>query len=232
MHLRHNDRSGVEMGRKSAALVTCVMLAFASASAAQTFVAPKPETAAPRKATGGAAATQRSRPAATANSFCEQMTSGWVDYRPMYSDTPAAAGRVGYDQQLAAMTECGAEQQRRPGDIRTAFIFARTLEVNGQGSRAAALYRQLAAAGYTQAKTQLARTLFFGNGVPRDSYAACDLYVDAAKAGDSWAYNGAANCLSFWDYTHDPRLACRYFDQAQRSGTFQTTNVTREDYCQ
>jgi TPR repeat protein len=223
------------MGKRSAAVIACLVFAFAPSAIAQTFVAPKPEAAAPRKATGGSArATQRSRPAPQqpAVNLCEQMTAGWVDYRPMYADTPAADGRVSFDQQQAAVSECGAEQQRRPGDIRTAFTFARALEVNGHGGRAAGLYRQLSDAGYTPAMTQLARTLFFGNGVARDSYAACALYVDAANAGDTWAYNGAANCMSFWDYAHDATLACRYYDQALASGTFQTVNLARGDYCQ
>ena len=222
------------MSKRSVAVIACVMLAFAPVVVAQTFVAPKPEAAAPRRATGAGASqgTQRSRPAAqSSGSLCEQMTAGWVDYRPMYDDMPAAAGRVAYDRQLAAVSECATEQQRRPNDVRTAFAFARTLEVNGKGGRAAGLYRQLADAGYTPAKTQLARTLFFGNGVARDSYAACELYVDAANAGDTWAYNGAANCMSIWDYAHDAKLACRYFDKAQASGTFQTADMTRETYC-
>lgn len=158
------------------------------------------------------------------------MTREWVDYRPVL-DLPAMQGRMNPGEQATALSTCQSEQAARPNDLRLAFIFARTLEVNDRPTRSTALYRQLADAGYPPAMTQLARAYHLGNDVPADRTQACNLYVNAAQAGDAWAYNPAADCLSFQDFAHDPRLACRFFQRAQSSGTFQTTKLTREDYC-
>lgn len=214
--------------RRLPTVVVCLVLAGAGAWA-QGFVAPQPQTA-PRAAAKPAAsspARQRRAPATE----CEQMTKDWADHRPIIDD-PAGAGLVTPEQQGAAVAECQAEQARQPSSLRIAFLYARALEVNGHGTRAVGLFEQLANGGYTPALTQIARAYYLGNGVPRDMFEACSRYVDAAKAGDRWAFNGAADCLSFQDFTHDPRLACRYFQKAQASGTFQTTDLTRADYCQ
>ena len=159
------------------------------------------------------------------------MTKDWVDYRPVL-DLPAAQGRVSADQQIASVSVCRAEQAARPNDKRIAFILARSFEVNNKGTQSTPLFRQLSDAGLPAATTQLARAYHYGIGVPPNPVQACDLYVKAAKAGDAWALNPAADCLSFQDYAHDPRQACRYFKSAQAKGTFQTMNLTQEDYCQ
>jgi TPR repeat protein len=210
----------------------CGLLAFPPTVIGQTFVAPKPEAAQPRAPHKAPVQQRRRQPvAATPVSVCVQMTEDWVDYRPVL-DFPALQGRVTQDLQTAALAACESEQRARPNDLRIAFIFARTLEVNNKGVRATPLFRQLMDAGHAPAMTQLARAYYFGSGVAPDRVQACDLYVKAAAAGDPWAYNPAADCLSFQDYTHDPRLACRYFQRAQANGTFQTSDLTREDYCQ
>jgi TPR repeat protein len=217
------------MNRAFIAFLSLFLVADAPSVPAQTFVAPKPQVA-PRAATPGSSSARRQPRATAPSSLCEQMTREWVDHRPML-DFPALEGRISLQQQQSALGECEAEQRRRPADVRVAFIFARTLEVNNRGSRAAGLFRQLADAGYAPAKTQLARALQFGSGLAKDMVASCELYVDAAKAGDVWAYNPAANCLSFQDFTHDPRLACFFFQKAQSSDTFQSDNLSRTDYC-
>ena len=218
------------MVRGVIAAAICALLAWPLPSAAQ-FLAPTPEgqaQPAPQQGrTKGGGNTQRqARPA----SECETMTRDWVDFRPVL-DLPAAQGRASGEQQVAAVSVCEAEQAARPTDKRIAFIFARTLEVNNKGSRSTPLFRQLADANFAPAMTQLARAYHYGLGVAPDPVQACDLYVKAAKAGDAWAYNPAADCLSFQDYTHDPRLACRYFKSAQAKGTFQTTDLSQADYC-
>ena len=221
------------MDKRLAAVVLCLAFALPPASEAQTFVAPQPKAAAPSAPQGSARKPQRSgrRSASTVpDSVCAQMTQGWADYRPVL-DFPSAQGRTTYDTQVAAVGVCQSEQAARPNDLRVAFLFARALEVNDKGSRATGLFRQLSDAGYAPATTQLARAYHFGSGVAPDPTQACDLYVKAAKAGDIWALNPAADCLSFQDYTHDPKLACRFFQQSQKSGTFQTTDLTRTDYC-
>jgi TPR repeat protein len=224
------------MDKRIVAVLLCLALVLPSPLPAQTFVAPQPKApraAAPPPAQGTARkpqGTRRQGASTVANSQCAQMTSEWADYRPVL-DSPSAQGRVTRDVQVAAVGVCEAEQAARPGDLRVAFLFARALEVNDRGSRATGLYRQLSDAGYAPATTQLARAYRLGSGVPADPVRACDLYVKAARAGDAWAFNPAADCLSFQDFTHDPKLACRFFQQAQRSGTFQTQSLTRADYC-
>ncbi|MFO1106669.1 MAG: hypothetical protein U1E34_11255 [Amaricoccus sp.] len=219
-----------------AVLIIGVWLALvaqpASDARAQGFVAPQPQATIPQPpAAKPAPGSGRQRRAAAPASPCEQMTRDWVDHRPVIDD-PAGAGLVAADQQGAAVAECQAEQARRPSDMRIAFIYARTLEVNGHSARALGLFQQLADAGYGPALTQTARAYYIGSGVPRDMFEACTRYIGAAKAGDAWAFNPAADCLSFQDFTHDPKLACRYFQKAQASGTFQSTDLTRGDYCQ
>lgn len=219
------------MGGRVVAAVLCVLLACPLPAGAQ-FLAPAPSgksQAAPQQSRQGQSA-RRSQPARPL-SECETMTKDWVDYRPVL-DLPAAQGRATADQQIASVTICRAEQAARPNDKRIAFILARTFEVNNKGSQSTPLFRQLADAGFPPAITQLARAYHYGIGTAPDPVQACDLYVKAAKAGDAWAFNPAADCLSFQDYAHDPRQACRYFKSAQAKGTFQTTNLTQEDYCQ
>lgn len=224
---------GDSMRRSLVAVVVGGLLAMPIGAAGQTFVAPKPEGASPRpQATAPAAqpGRQQRRTPTTPASPCVDMTREWVDYRPLL-DFPTLQGRINPGEQVTALTVCQAEQAARPNDLRLAFIYARTLEVNDRGTGSTALYRQLSNAGYAPATTQLARAYHLGNGVAANRTEACDLYVKAARAGDAWAFNPAADCLSFQDFAHDPRLACRFFQQAQASGTFQTTNLTREDYC-
>jgi TPR repeat protein len=211
-------------------LVGLILVVCTCATGAQTFVAPKPESSRARAPSPDATVTRRAPRAAAPVSLCEQLTRDWADYRPV-NDFPTAEGRTNVVEQSAALRECAAEQSQRPGDVRIAFLFARVLEVNNQASRAAALYRQLAEAGYTPAVTQLARAHHFGTGVARDQAAACRLYVDAANAGDTWAYNSAANCLSVLGSPPDYQLACAFFEKAQASNTFQSGSLSREDYC-
>jgi TPR repeat protein len=224
------------MNKRIATVVVCLALALPPSLEAQTFVAPQPKApkaSASPPAQSSPRTSQRSRrqTASTApDSQCAQMTKDWADYRPIL-DFPSAQGRVSYDVQVASVGVCEAEQAARPSDLRVAFLFARALEVNDKGTRATGLYRQLSDAGYAPATTQLARAYRLGSGVAPNPVQACDLYVKAARAGDAWAFNPAADCLSFQDYAHDARLACRFFQQAQRSGTFQTQSLTREDYC-
>lgn len=217
--------------RRLLVVAVCVLVMAGQGVSAQGFVAPQPETATPRASRPPQAASSPTRQRRAPTTVCEQMTKDWVDHRPIIDD-PAGSGLVTPEQQGAAVAECQAEQARQPSNLRVAFIFARSLEVNGHGTRAVGLFQQLANGGYTPALTQLARAYYVGNGVPRDMFEACKRYVDAARSGDSWAYNGAADCLSFQDFTHDPKLACRYFQKAQASGTFQTSDLTRADYCQ
>jgi TPR repeat protein len=222
------------MVRALSLLVVILLVLEAGAAGAQTFVAPKPEAARPRAA---APAPQRQRqrraapaPAAAPMTLCEQMTASWVDHRPI-SDFPALEGRISAEQQRGALRECELEQRMQPNDVRIAFLLARTAEVNNQGKRAVALYRQLADAGYAPALTQLARAYHFGRGVAQDRVEACRLYVEAANAGDAWALNSAANCLSSMASPRDQRMACRFFERAAAENTFQTADYSREDYC-
>ena len=223
------------MDKRIVAVVLCLAFALPPPVLAQGFVAAPPSAGGKATSQGGGGGGGTSRGtrrgySTVPDSQCAQMTKDWADYRPVL-DFPSAQGRTTYDTQVAAVGVCQSEQAARPNDLRVAFLFARALEVNDKGSRATALYRQLSDAGYAPATTQLARAYHFGSGVAPDPTQACDLYVKAAKAGDIWALNPAADCLSFQDYTHDPRLACRFFQQSQKSGTFQTTDLTRADYC-
>jgi TPR repeat protein len=227
---------GEGMDTRLVALVLCLAFALPPSSGAQTFLAPTappPKGAAPHTSQGTSQPSQKSRrqstPAAPP-SECVTLTKDWVDYRPML-DLPASQGRSTSEILVSSLSACRTEQIARPNDLRVAFLLARTLEVNHKTTSATALFRQLSDAGYAPATTQLARAYHFGSGVAADQVQACDLYVQAAKAGDIWAMNPAADCLSFQDYAHDPRLACRFFQRAQASGTFQTTDLTKADYC-
>lgn len=228
----------------SGAVLLCCCLAVGTAAPAQDtlFVAPKPQGAAPaqspraQSAPRSQASRQERQPRTTAarapapTTQCEVMTKDWIDFRPV-QDAPARDGRTTLEQQQAAVIECQAEQQRQPSNKRIAFVFARTLEVNGSTSRAAKLYQQLAASNYPPAMTQLAKAYFVGAGVPRDAVEACTRYVQAARAGDAWAYNIAADCLTRQTATPDTRQACRYYRQAVAAQTLQTTATSEADYC-
>lgn len=229
--------TGEGMDKRIVAVVLCLALPSSPPAEAQTFAAPQPKASAPAAPTGSPSAStgqqsrRRGNVSTVPDSQCAEMTKDWADYRPVL-DSPSAQGRTTYDVQVSATAVCRSEQSARPNDLRVAFLYARALEVNNKGTQATALFRQLSDAGYAPATTQLARAYHFGSGVPPNPVQACDLYVKAAQAGDTWAFNPAADCLSFQDYTHDPKLACRFFQQAQKSGTFQTYDLSREDYCQ
>ena len=208
-----------------------------------TFVPPRPETAArppaaaqPAAQPRGASPAEPRRQTAAAprapatNSPCQHVTQGWADYRPL-NDSPVAQGRATSGQIFVALDACASEQAAAPGDRRIAFLLARAFEVSGKGQRATPMFRQLSDGGFAPATTQLARAYATGSGVIVNPTTACDLYLKAAKGGDPWAFNPAANCLAFQNYARDPKLACRYFDKARASGTVQNTELTREDYC-
>ncbi len=198
------------------------------------FVSPLPEAGRPAVAAPAAPSTngarKRAQRAAAPVSPCEDMTKDWVDLRPV-ADFPALEGRVLIDLLQAALPICEAAQRDQPGNKRVTFVFARTLAIHGQNTRAAQLYRQLASARYVPAMTQLARAYYTGAGVPRDVVEACTRYVEAAKAGDAWAFNPAADCAILYSPVADQRRACQYFRKAQASDTAQTTTLTEADYC-
>ncbi|TPE49132.1 tetratricopeptide repeat protein [Amaricoccus solimangrovi] len=230
------------MGGRFLTLLVSGLLALAGPAGAQgaNFAAPKPpgKTSAPApapiqpRAPAPQAAPAATQPRAAAPaSACARVTEGWIDYRPL-NDSPVAQGRASSGELFVAADACRSEQAAAPGDRRIAFALARTFEVTGKGAQATPLFRQLADGGYPPATTQLARAYRVGSGVIRDQTRSCDLYVKAAKAGDPWAFNPAADCLSFLDYGHDPKQACRYFQKSLASGTFQTINLSRQDYCQ
>jgi len=222
------------MGQYFITILTCAILASALPGAGQTFVAPRPsQPAEPAPRAAGATQSQPGRAARQQTSPatpCGRSTEGWAEHRPM-NDAPVAQGRASPGELFVALDACQSEQAAAPSDRRIAFLLARVFEVNGKGVRATPMFRQLSDGGYAPATTQLARAYAVGSGVARNLTTACDLYLRAAKAGDPWALNPAADCLSFQDYPHDPRLACRYFQRAQASGTFQSVNMAREDYC-
>ncbi len=211
------------------------ILALSTAAQAQVMPRPIEEPATPRAvapAAPGEPRRQAAQPRAAApNTPCQHVTKGWADYRPQ-NDSPVAQGRASSGEIYVALDACESEQAAAPSDRRIAFLLARAFEVSGKGSRATPMFRQLSDGGFAPATTQLARAYAIGSGVAPNQTTACDLYLIAARAGDIWAMNPAANCLSFQDYPHDARLACRYFQRAEASGTFQNTNLSRQDYCQ
>jgi len=202
------------------------------------FIFPEPETARPAPAaapagdaTRPASATRRRAAAAPAGGgLCEEMTKGWVDFRPL-RDTPARDGRVALNMQQAALPICETANEAGTGGKRTTFVFARTLEVNGRNAQAVALYQQLADARYLPAMTQLARAYYLGAGLPRNVVEGCTRYVAAAKAGDKWALNPAADCAMLHTAVPDPRRACQFYRKAVASDTVQPTALTEADYC-
>lgn len=219
------------------ALGMLAVCAGASASAQDDgFVVPQPETgrpaaaAAPSPARSTGTTRRRAAEAPVADSLCQEMVRDWVDVRPV-RDVPALEGRVPLDMQQAALRICATEQQAKPGDKRVTFAYARTLEVNGRNARAVQLYQQLAGARYLPAMTQLARAYYTGAGLPRNVIEACNRYVAAAKAGDKWALNPAADCAMLHTAVPDPRHACQYYRKAVASDTVQTLTLTEADYC-
>lgn len=219
------------MNRRFVNLLSAALFSFIPAASAQDdFVAPRVLAPARPAAPPPSSPTATRRTSTASETPCAHVTKGWADHRPR-NDTPVAQGRASAGELFVALDACQDEQAAAPSDRRLAFLLARAFEVNGRGVQATPMFRQLSDGGFAPATTQLARAYAIGSGVARNQTAACDLYLRAAKAGDSWAFGPAADCLSFLDYPHDPRLACRYFQRAQASGTFQNTNLTREDYC-
>jgi TPR repeat protein len=75
-------------------------------------------------------------------------------------------------------------------------------------------------------KTQLGYAHYFGHGVPIDLTRGCQFLVDAARLGDSWAFDQAGRCLVWGEGVPRDRLAgCTLTERALEEGTGDATTL-------